>query len=50
MNQNSDIVLKDHKIFFVGGVDFKKNNKVFKRGQMYVESFKPKKRMKKKLF
>ena len=26
MNQNSDIVLKDHKIFFVGGVDFKKNN------------------------
>ena len=42
MSQNSDIVLKDHKIFFVGGTDFKINNKVFKRGQMYVESFKPK--------
>ena len=49
MSQNSDIVLKDHKIFFVGGTDFKINNKVFKRGQMYVESFKPKKRMEKKI-
>ena len=50
MNQNSDIVLKDHKIFFVGGVDFKKkNNKVFKRGQMYVGSFKPKNSNEKKI-
>jgi len=48
MSQNSDIVLRDHKIFFVGGTDFKINNKVFKRGQMYVESFKPKERMEKK--
>ena len=49
MSQNSYIVLKDHKIFFVGGTDFKTNNKVFKRGQMYVESFKPKKTNGKKI-
>ena len=37
-----EINLKDHKIFFVGGDDFVKDGKTYRRGQMYVEFFSPK--------
>ena len=41
MVDTSEINLKEHKIFFVGGEDYLVNNKTVIRGQMYVESFKP---------
>ena len=41
MVDTSEINLKEHKIFFVGGQDYLVNNKTVIRGQMYVESFKP---------
>ena len=41
MNKNSEINLKEHKIFFVGGkVQKVKDNNILK-GKMYVESFIP---------
>ena len=41
MNKNSEINLKEHKIFFVGGKAQKvKDNNIIK-GKMYVESFIP---------
>ena len=49
MNKNSEINLKEHKIFFVGGkVQKVKDNNILK-GKMYVESFIPAKSNNKKI-
>ncbi len=44
----SPINLKDHKVFFVGGIKTKVNNKTVTKGTMYVEHFIPEKKIKEK--